>query len=195
MHLDEPRLNPLAIPVNAIATRSMSTSGALGQGGFRAFGIHPATSPECDQSGALHGLSEHPPARRTEAGGHGAANLPGRSSLEAEWELPEDGLAAFGEDGDALMLAVTRQIANVEREDAKSVEMFVPRRGTPRPSRGNCRWTTGPRQLDSTCSITTATTVQPLVNGRRVWNRWRKVGILAIIPVAMRPGSGTNAPG
>ncbi len=80
--------------------------------------------------------------------------------------MPEGGLAAFGEDGDALMPTLARQIVHGEREDAKSVEMFSPRRG--RPSRGNCRWTTGPRQLDSTCSITTATTVQPLVNGRRV---------------------------
>ena len=109
--------------------------------------------------------------------------------------MPDDGLTAFGEDGDALIPALARQIVHGDREDAKSVEMLSPRRGTPRPSRGNCRWTTGPRQLDSICSITTATTVQALVNGPRVWNRWRKVGILAIIPVATRAESGTNAPG
>ena len=45
MYLDEPRLNPLGIPVNAITIRSMSVSGGLVRGWVPAFGIHPGTSP------------------------------------------------------------------------------------------------------------------------------------------------------
>ena len=47
-----------------------------------------------------------------------------QSSLAVEGELPEDGLAAFGDDGDDLMLALARQIVNGEETDAdgESVE-------------------------------------------------------------------------
>ena len=44
-----------------------------------------------------------------------------QSSLAVEGELPEDGLAAFGDDGDDLMLALARKIVAGE-EDASSVE-------------------------------------------------------------------------
>ena len=47
-----------------------------------------------------------------------------QSSLAVEGELPEDGLAAFGDDGDDLMLALARQIVSGEKTDAdgESVE-------------------------------------------------------------------------
>ena len=47
-----------------------------------------------------------------------------QSSLAVEGELPEDGLAAFGDDGDDLMLALARQIVSGEETDAdgESVE-------------------------------------------------------------------------
>ena len=46
------------------------------------------------------------------------------SSLAVEGELPEDGLAAFGDEGDDLMLALARQIVSGEKTDAdgESVE-------------------------------------------------------------------------
>ncbi len=44
-----------------------------------------------------------------------------QSSLAVEGELPEDGLAAYGDDGDDLMLALARRIVAGE-EDADSVE-------------------------------------------------------------------------
>ena len=44
-----------------------------------------------------------------------------QSSLAVEGELPEDGLAAFGDDGDDLMLALARKIVAGE-EEAGSVE-------------------------------------------------------------------------
>ena len=44
-----------------------------------------------------------------------------QSSLAVEGELPEDGLAAYGDEGDDLMLALARRIVSGE-EDAESVE-------------------------------------------------------------------------
>ena len=46
-----------------------------------------------------------------------------QSSLAVEGELPEDGLAAYGDDGDDIMLALARKIVNGEgEEEAESVE-------------------------------------------------------------------------
>ncbi len=46
-----------------------------------------------------------------------------QSSLAVEGELPEDGLAAFGDDGDDLMMALARKIVSGEAEDdADTVE-------------------------------------------------------------------------
>ena len=46
-----------------------------------------------------------------------------QSSLAVEGELPEDGLAAYGDDGDDLMLALARQIVSGgEDADSESVE-------------------------------------------------------------------------
>ena len=50
-----------------------------------------------------------------------------QSSLAVEGELPEDGLAAYGDDGDDLMMALARKIVNEEeQDDAETVEaVFV----------------------------------------------------------------------
>ena len=45
-----------------------------------------------------------------------------QSSLAVEGELPEDGLAAFGDDGDDLMMALARKIVSGERDEAETVE-------------------------------------------------------------------------
>ncbi len=45
-----------------------------------------------------------------------------QSSLAVEGELPEDGLAAFGDEGDDLMLALARQVVSGKEDDAESVE-------------------------------------------------------------------------
>ena len=44
------------------------------------------------------------------------------SSLAVEGELPEDGLAAYGDDGDDLMLALARKIVNGDEDEAETVE-------------------------------------------------------------------------
>ncbi len=41
-----------------------------------------------------------------------------QSSLAVEGELPEDGLAAYGDDGDDLIMALARKIVSGDREDA-----------------------------------------------------------------------------
>ena len=46
-----------------------------------------------------------------------------QSSLAVEGELHEDGLAAYGDDGDDIMLALARKIVNgEEEEEGESVE-------------------------------------------------------------------------
>ena len=70
-----------------------------------------------------------------------------QSSLAVEGELPEDGLAAFGDDGDDLMLALARQIVSGEEADAdsESVEqVFAQARGR----RGQRRGVPGGRRLE-----------------------------------------------
>ena len=45
-----------------------------------------------------------------------------QSSLAVEGELPEDGLAAYGNDGDDLMMALARQVISGEGDDTETVE-------------------------------------------------------------------------
>ena len=47
-----------------------------------------------------------------------------QSSLAVEGELPEDGLAAYGDDGDDLMLALARKIVAGEQEDGSVESVF-----------------------------------------------------------------------
>ncbi len=43
-----------------------------------------------------------------------------QSSLAVEGELPEDGLAAFGDDGDDMMMALARKIVSGEEDDGEA---------------------------------------------------------------------------
>ncbi len=45
-----------------------------------------------------------------------------QSSLAVEGELPEDGLAAYGDEGDDLMMALARKIVSGEGDEAETVE-------------------------------------------------------------------------
>ena len=45
-----------------------------------------------------------------------------QSSLAVEGELPEDGLAAYGDDGDDLMMALARKIDSGEEDGTETVE-------------------------------------------------------------------------
>ena len=46
-----------------------------------------------------------------------------QSSLAVEGELPEDGLAAYGDDGDDMMMALARRIVSGDEEDADTETM------------------------------------------------------------------------
>ena len=45
-----------------------------------------------------------------------------QSSLAVEGELPEDGLAAYGDDGDDLIMALARKVVSGEEDGAETVE-------------------------------------------------------------------------
>ena len=45
-----------------------------------------------------------------------------QSSLAVEGELPEDGLAAYGDDGDDLMMALARRVVSGDEAEAETVE-------------------------------------------------------------------------
>ena len=45
-----------------------------------------------------------------------------QSSLAVEGELPEDGLAAYGDDGDDLMMVLARKIVSGDEEEDETVE-------------------------------------------------------------------------
>ena len=42
-----------------------------------------------------------------------------QSSLAVEGELPEDGLAAYGDDGEDMMMALARKVVSGDEEDAR----------------------------------------------------------------------------
>ena len=50
-----------------------------------------------------------------------------RVTRTVEGELPEDGLAAYGDDGDDLMLALARKIVNGDEDEAATVESVFAR--------------------------------------------------------------------
>ena len=59
-----------------------------------------------------------------------------------EGELPEDGLAAYGDDGDDLMLALARKIVNGDEDEAETVEsVFAQARDSEATAEEYCWWT------------------------------------------------------
>ena len=73
-----------------------------------------------------------------------------QSSLAVEGELPEDGLAAYGDDGDDLMMALARKIVSGdEEEDAETMEeVFAQARDAESQRRGATWWTTAGRPVE-----------------------------------------------
>ena len=67
-----------------------------------------------------------------------------QSSLAVEGELPEDGLAAYGDDGNDLMMALARKIVSGEEEDTAETmeEVFAQARGRRGRLGGVSWWTT-----------------------------------------------------
>jgi len=87
-----------------------------------------------------------------------------QSSLAVEGELPEDGLAAFGDDGDDLMMPWPgRSLAARRTPMSRRWRRSSPRLGTPRPPPRSCWWTTAGRSSRSSRrpSGSTATATTP----------------------------------
>ena len=70
-----------------------------------------------------------------------------QSSLAVEGELPEDGLAAYGDDGDDMMMALARRIVSGEEEDEAETmeEVFAQAQERREPRPRSCWWTTAGR--------------------------------------------------
>ena len=100
-----------------------------------------------------------------------------QSSLAVEGELPEDGLAAYGDDGDDLMMALARRIVSGDGDEAETVEeVFAQAQGRRDHRRGATWWTTAGRPSRSsrrpsrptvTVSTPTVTTTPSTASGRR----------------------------
>ena len=84
------------------------------QTGVPPFLAHRADPPG---QGGVHVLPEHPTGRRAEAGGEEAAKLPGGGGRAAGGRL-----AAYGDDGDDLMMALARKIVSGDEDEAETVE-------------------------------------------------------------------------
>ncbi len=111
--------------------------------------------------------------------------------------MPDDGLTAFGEDSGALMLALARPTVSGEEAGAESAEHVFSQARDAEAKFEELLVDARSTAIGFHLLHYYRPALLPgcLIVGPRVWNRWRKVGILAIIPVAMRPESGTNAPG
>ena len=107
-----------------------------------------------------------------------------QSSLAVEGELPEDGLAAYGDDGDDMMMALARKIVSGEEEDAETMEeVFAQARDAEASAERSLAWATaGSRWRSSrrpSRSTGTATATRPQSRssrcspGRSSWPRSR----------------------
>ena len=122
----------LLIPSNPVGTVPLYSNS---MGSWAALVIRPWThfeghGPGCEGLGLTiddHGVPlsgyEFDPQRNLRAHRRevaGAKKL--QSSLAVEGELPEDGLAAYGDGGDDLMMALARKIVSGEEDDAETME-------------------------------------------------------------------------
>ena len=97
------------------------------------------------------------------------------SSLAVEGELPEDGLAAYGDDGDDLMMALARKIVSGDEEEDETVEaVFAQARDAEASAEEFLAWATAGRSSKSSRRLprptATVTTLTP--SGRRSSWSW-----------------------
>ena len=97
-----------------------------------------------------------------------------QSSLAVEGELPEDGLAAYGDDGDDLMMALARKIVSGDEEEDETEARSSHRPGTPRPAPRSTWWTTAGSRWRSSRrpSRSTGTATTQTASGRRSSWSW-----------------------
>ena len=109
-----------------------------------------------------------------------------QSSLAVEGELPEDGLAAFGDDGDDMMMALARKIVNGEEEDeAETVEQVFAQARDAETSAEELLVDEGWKTLD----------VETEVNGSNGNGRHNATGIEQTVELVLESGHHTNGNG
>ena len=109
-----------------------------------------------------------------------------QSSLAVEGELPEDGLAAFGDDGDDLMMALARKIVSGEEENtAETVDDVFAAARAVEASAEELLVDEGWKTLD----------VEPEVNGSNGNGRHNATGIEQTVELVLENGHHTNGNG
>ena len=109
-----------------------------------------------------------------------------QSSLAVEGELPEDGLAAYGDDGDDLMMALARKIVSGEEENtAETVDDVFAAARAVEASAEELLVDEGWKTLD----------VEPKVNGSNGNGRHNATGIEQTVELVLENGHHTNGNG
>ena len=109
-----------------------------------------------------------------------------QSSLAVEGELPEDGLAAYGDDGDDLMMALARKIVSGEEENtAETVDDVFAAARAVEASAEELLVDEGWKTLD----------VEPEVNGSNGNGRHNATGIGQTVELVLENGHHTNGNG
>ena len=109
-----------------------------------------------------------------------------QSSLAVEGELPEDGLAAYGDDGDDLMMALARRIVSGEEENtAETVDDVFAAARAVEASAEELLVDEGWKTLD----------VEPEVNGSNGNGRHNATGIEQTVELVLENGHHTNGNG
>ena len=109
-----------------------------------------------------------------------------QSSLAVEGELPEDGLAAYGDDGDDMMMALARKIVSGEEENtAETVDDVFAAARAVEASAEELLVDEGWKTLD----------VEPEVNGSNGNGRHNATGIEQTVELVLENGHHTNGNG
>ena len=109
-----------------------------------------------------------------------------QSSLAVEGELPEDGLAAYGDDGDDLMMALARKIVSGEKENtAETVDDVFAAARAVEASAEELLVDEGWKTLD----------VEPEVNGSNGNGHHNATGIEQTVELVLENGHHTNGHG
>ena len=116
-----------------------------------------------------------------------------QSSLAVEGELPEDGLAAYGDDGDDLMMALARKIVSGEEEEAETVESVFAAARDAEATAEELLVDEGWKTHESLPR--TRYGVEPEVNGSNGNGRHNATGIEQTVELVLENGHHTNGHG
>ena len=116
-----------------------------------------------------------------------------QSSLAVEGELPEDGLAAYGDDGDDMMMALARKIVSGDEEEAETVESVFSAARDAEATAEELLVDEGWKTHESLPR--TRYGVEPEVNGSNGNGRHNATGIEQTVELVLENGHHTNGHG